>query len=476
MMGIVSTGCYIPYYRLSRDRIAAAWGRSSLKGERSVANNDEDSITMAVEAAFNCIEDRGVIDGLFYGTTSSPYLEKSGAGLIATACDLKDEIMTADYGSSLRAGLAALTAAINTVKAKSAKNILVTASDCRLGYPRSDQEQLFGDGAAALLIGEDDVIAKFEAHYSVNNEIVDIWRTNGDTFVRAGEERFILTEGYQAAMTTAISAVMEKAGIKPADVGKLVLSTPNLKVNLSVAKRLGFDPKSQVQDSLMSSVGNCGVAQPLMLLIAALETAAPGDKLLLAGYGNGADAYVFTVTDNISRFKEQNGIKRYLEQKAQLPSYERYLSYRGILEAVPGEPFRLFPSNSAYWRDRKSILRFHGSKCRQCGVSCFPIQRVCHACGAVDDYDHIPCYDKKGKVFTYSVDKLAGRSDDPVVVQTVVETDDGSRFYMLMTDCDPAEVEIGLAVEFTFRQIYKGANYYNYYWKCRPVRDGRVEQ
>jgi 3-hydroxy-3-methylglutaryl CoA synthase len=45
MAGIVSYGAYIPLWRLARDAIAEAWGSGSIRGERSVANNDEDTIT-----------------------------------------------------------------------------------------------------------------------------------------------------------------------------------------------------------------------------------------------------------------------------------------------------------------------------------------------------------------------------------------------------------------------------------------------
>jgi hypothetical protein len=45
MAGIISYGGYIPLWRLASDAIAEAWGSSSIRGERSVANNDEDTIT-----------------------------------------------------------------------------------------------------------------------------------------------------------------------------------------------------------------------------------------------------------------------------------------------------------------------------------------------------------------------------------------------------------------------------------------------
>ena len=45
MAGITSYCAYIPLWRLARDAIAEAWGSGSIRGERSVANNDGDTIT-----------------------------------------------------------------------------------------------------------------------------------------------------------------------------------------------------------------------------------------------------------------------------------------------------------------------------------------------------------------------------------------------------------------------------------------------
>jgi len=48
--GILSYGVYVPFYRLARAEMGKAWGIPSLPGERAVANRDEDSLTIAVEA------------------------------------------------------------------------------------------------------------------------------------------------------------------------------------------------------------------------------------------------------------------------------------------------------------------------------------------------------------------------------------------------------------------------------------------
>jgi hydroxymethylglutaryl-CoA synthase len=473
MIGITSFGAYIPVYRLSRDLVARAWGRGSLKGERSVANHDEDALTMAVEAATDCLRgfERGSVDGLFLATTSAPYREKLNAGLTATALDLRRDLVTADFGNSLRAGTAALRAALDTVRAGSARCVLVAAADCRMGYPRSDQEQWFGDGAAALMFGQGKVIATVESALSINNEMTDIWRNSDDRYVRVGEGRFILSQGFSAVSEEVIRSILKQSGKKPSEITKLLIPSPDGRSHAAVVKRLGF-AEAQVQEGLFSSVGHCGAAHPLVLLVSALESARPGDTLLMVSYGDGADALVLEVRDAVADLPARRGIRHHLATKATLSSYEKFLSFRGILEGAPAEPFRLFPSASAYWRDRNSILRCHGSRCNRCGKAIFPVQRICFHCRSKDDYGEVRYSDRTGTVFSFTGDQLAGRGDDPVVVQTVLDMEDGARLYLMMTDCDPAEVRVGLSAELTFRRIHEGADFHNYFWKCRPLKNG----
>ena len=474
-VGISLCGGYIPYLRLDRGVIAQIWGRHSIGGERSVANNDEDSITMAVEASRNCVVGQGVeeVDGLFFATTTAPYKEKMNASLIATAVDLKREITTADFAHSLRAGTGALKAAFDAVKSGSMGNVLVAASDCRIGYPRSDQEQAFGDGAAAVMASSENLLATFEGSYSICNEMMDVWRNPEDTFVRTWEGRFILGEGYINHMKEVVSGLFGKYGLEPKDISKAILPAPDVRTHGSVVKQLGFQMETQVQNPLLSIVGHCGSAHALLMLVEAIEEASSGDMLLLANYADGADAMLFRVTEAIKRERNQRSVKDYIEEKSLLASYVRFLSYKGLVESVPGEPFRLMPSATASWRDRRSILRCHGSKCTECGKVTFPVQRICYHCDSKDTFEEVPISYMMGEVFTFTLDNLAGRSDDPVVVQTVADFgEEKVRFYGMMTDCDPSEVEVGTPVSLTFRRIYEGVGMHNYFWKCRPVRRG----
>jgi hydroxymethylglutaryl-CoA synthase len=475
MSGIISYGSYVPLWRLSRDAIGAAWGRASLGGERSVANNDEDTVTMSVEAVLDCLSgtDRDSIDGLYFASTTSPFREKQCAALVAAAADLKPDIITADFSNSLRAGTSALRAALDAVNSGSAQNVIVVAADCRLGYPRSDYEQNFGDAAAALLVSKKGKpIASIKASYAISNDMYDVWRLDKDTFVQSWEERFLIEHGFTENMSKAITALMKKQNLTAGDITKAVFYAPNARSQQQLARNLGLDPKTQLQDLLNSNLGICGCAHALLMLVAALETAKEGDKFLVASYGDGSDAFLIEATAEVDKAKsDRRGVKGFLASKQALPTYDRYLSYRGLLELQPGEPFRLFPAATTSWRERNWAVRFHGSKCKNCGTTTFPIQRVCYNCQSKDNYEEVRLSDKRGKVFTFSLDNLAGRSDDPLIPQTVIETDsDNTRIYCIMTDFEAKEVKIGMPVEMTFRRFYEGAGMYIYFWKCRPIR------
>ncbi len=473
MAGIVSYGAYIPKNRLSRDELARAWGGNSLKGERSVANHDEDSITMAAAAAMDCLQgmDTDSVDALFFASTSSPYTEKQAASIVARVLDLRRDIFTADYAGSLRAGTSALRAALDAVKSGSARNVLVTAADCRLGAPRSIDEQAFGDGAGALLVGADSAVAEVEDVYSISQEITDVWRTSEDRFVRNWEDRWVIMHGYDATTREAVTGIMKRNNLEAADIARAVLTGPNPRSHQALARALKFDPEKQVQDLLFGSVGNTGTAQPLMLLAAALEEAGAGDRMLLAGYGDGSDTFILKATEALGSLSERRGIKGHLSSKRALDRYEQYVRYRGLMETEAEEAVRksMRSSATALWRTNNSVLSLHGSRCKICGTTSFPVQRVCYGCQSKDQFEEVRLTDEKGKVYTFSLDNLAGGVEPPTPM-TVIETESGARVYCEMTEAAPDELKVDMPVEMTFRRVHQGAGFINYYWKSRPVR------
>ncbi|MDO8673248.1 MAG: short-chain dehydrogenase, partial [Dehalococcoidia bacterium] len=103
MIGIVSFGGYIPRLRLSRKSIVQQIGwlnpaiAGGAQGERSMCNFDEDSVTMAVAAARDCLvgQNKQKVDGVYLASTTLPFADRLNAGIVTTALNLRDEIMTA---------------------------------------------------------------------------------------------------------------------------------------------------------------------------------------------------------------------------------------------------------------------------------------------------------------------------------------------------------------------------------------------
>ena len=473
MAGIMSYGAYIPIHRLSKAEIARAWGTNEVPGEKAVANYDEDSLTMAVAAAMDCLKgiDTGGIEGLYFASTTSPYKEKQSAATIATVLGLDRGAFTMDFSGSLRAGTNAMRAAMDAVNSGSAKSVLVCASDVRIGHPMGSREMAFGDGAAALLIGDTGVIAEIEGIYTLYNELQDVWRSDRDLFVRSGEERFIMEEGYTRVVLEAVSAALKRFNLSPKDFSKAAFNSPNPRQLGAVARKLGFDLKTQVQDTLHSSVGETGTAMSLMYLVAALEEAKGGDRILLAGYGNGCDVSSLKVTDEIDEVRDRRGIKRHLASKRMISGYNKYLRWRELIDVQPPPrppiEFRQ-PSPTAQWRENQGELRLRGTKCKSCGTPQYPPQRICMYCKTKDEFEYYSFLDKEAKVFSFSHDYVMETVDPPVTV-TVVDFEGGGRIMCDMTDRDPEEARVGMAVEMTFRRLYYVGGIYNYWWKCRPV-------
>jgi hydroxymethylglutaryl-CoA synthase len=481
MVGICSYGAYIPWHRLDRRNFVKAWGGFAIPGERSVAYYDEDSVTMAVEAGMDCLGDvdPSQVDGLFFATTTSPYKEKQCSALIAMPLDLRRDIRAADFNTSLKSGTTAMALAADSIKAGSARKILVTVADSRIGGLSGFQEQTIGDGAAAFLLGTDDVIAEIQGVYSISDELSGTWRSDGDTFVRFWEDRMVQDEGYLPVLSEAIRGLLRQCRLEPKDFAKVVIDCPgDPRGHGKLAAGLGFDG-SQVQDPLniFMSVGFCGCAGAPMLLVSALEEAKPGNRILFAGSGNGADVFVLEVTPAIEKLGPRRGIKKHQAAKRMLGNYNDYLRWR---ELVPLEaarrPDKQHNKVSAIWRERKVLLGLYGIKCKSCGAlqydnganSTTPI-RVCAVCQAQDNFEDHRFAKKRGRVFSFTHDSLSPSADPPSSI-VLVDFEGGGRAFFDCTDRDPEALRIGTHVEMTFRKMHFDRGITNYFWKARPVR------
>ena len=470
MVGIVAHGAYVPRFRLG----AGTTGWTGHQ-ERSVANFDEDSVTMAVAAGLDCLRglSRRQVEGLYFASTTTPYAEKQGAAIIAAALDLRPDVFTVDITDSLRAGTTALRTALDAVAAGSVNQALVVVADSRQGAPRSDTERNSGDGAAAFLVGKEGVIAELVGAFTLAENMLDSWRSAGDAFVRSWEDRFATEEGLERIIPEAVAGFLQKFDLELEEVTRVAFYAPDARRHARLARRLGLR-SDQVQDPLFGRLGNTGAAFSLMQLSGALGKASPGQMFLAVSYGDGSEVLGFRATDlAVDDGDDCGGLPAYLESRAVLENYETYARWREVwlTDDAARRPTPSSPSVTALWRESNKNLRLYAGKCVVCGYVQYPPQRVCVNCREKTDSEPIRLSDHAGHVFTYSLDYIAGAVDTPLVV-SVVDFDGGGRIICMMTDRELGEVEVGMPVDMSFRKLRVVNGIHNYYWKAIPRRFG----
>ena len=474
--GIKAYGAYIPKYVVGRAQIAKAWDFPSVPGTKAVANYDEDSLTMAVEAGLDCLRgtDEKSIDGLFFASTTSPYLEKASSSIIAVALDMREDIITMDFNNSLKAGTSALITAADMIEAGKAKSILVIASDMRNPEPLTMYEYAFGDAAAAFLVSDEDCCMEIVDYVSRSEDLVGPWRRAKDDYIRQSAGKYDDLQGYGYNTVAAIKALAAKTGVDMAKIGKACIYGSDVRAPSKIGKQIGI-PSKNVCDNLFMTLGDTGTTQVFMTLIAALKR--PKDEaILLVGYGDGADAILLQVTDK-QKLKELKHTRRaymiYSAMTEPVPEYTKYLFFRNSLRK---EPFKRKTSTITVHRDGNFIARMHGVRCLKCGTVQYPIWKSCIEpnCQASEQMEEIKLQ-KKGTIFTFTLDHLEGGDYyETPIPRCVIDLDGGGRILLNMTDGNPKDVKIGMEVEMTFRKIHEGGEFFNYYWKCRPIRERAV--
>ena len=486
MIGITSYGAYIPRLRLDRMAIfqAMGWFAPAIimvaQGERSMCNHDEDALTMAVAAARDCLtgKDKRQIDGGYLCSTTLPFADRQNAGILKTALNLPDAMITADFTSSLRAGTTGLLTALEVVQGGSRKSILVTAADKRETRPAYFYEMWFGDGAAAMMVGTEDVIAEFKGSYTVSYDFVDHYRGAGKTYDYMWEERWVREEAYSKFIPEAVAGLMKKIGITMDDVQKVVFPCLFKAEHKAIAKAIGAAPE-KVIDTMHEVCGETGAAHPLLMLAAALEQAKPGDGILLAGFGQGCDALYFKATEAIDKLAPRSGVKGSLANKKTIDNYLKFLKFRNLIDPEMGIRAEA-PTQTAMtvlWRKRKMLTGLVGGRCRDCGTPQFPRMDICvnPKCGHVDTQDDYEFADVPARIKTFTGDLLAV-SVDPPTTYGMIQFEGGGRFMADFTDCELADCKVGLPVKMAFRRRFTDCErgFAGYFWKAVPQAGAAV--
>jgi 3-hydroxy-3-methylglutaryl CoA synthase/NAD(P)-dependent dehydrogenase (short-subunit alcohol dehydrogenase family) len=481
MIGITSYGAYIPRLRLDRMSIFQAMGwfvpaiALVAQGERSMCNWDEDAVTLAVEACRDCLkgQDKPSLDALYLASTTLPFSDRQNAGIVAAALNLPKNIITLAMTASQKAGTSALITALEAIRGGGKHHILVAASDRRETRAAYFYEMWFGDGAAAVCVGDQDVIAEFKGSYSVSCDFVDHYRGAGHAVDYVWEERWARDEGYSKIIPEAVTGLMQQLGITMSDVDRLVFPCIFKAEHRRIADILGASPE-KLGDTLHEVCGETGAAHSLVMLTAALENAKPGDQILAAGFGQGCDALYFVVTDAITRPTPRNGVRGSLATKKTIDNYPKFLKFRNLIQTEMGIRAEA-PSQTAMtalWRKNAMILGLVGGKCRNCGTPQFPKMDICvnPACQAVHTQEDYLFSERQAVIKTFTSDLLAV-SIDPPAKYGMIQFEGGGRFMADFTDCDFEDLAVGLPMKMMFRRRVedKTRGFVNYFWKAVPI-------
>jgi hydroxymethylglutaryl-CoA synthase len=477
MAGIAAYGACIPRLRLARSTLAAAmgWvntGLAAARGERSACSWDEDSLTLAVEAARDALPDvdeRAGIGRVAFASTTFPFADRSNATLLAAALGIADNARGADVTGSLRAGTTALAQALAECAAPGARPALVVAADRRLAKPGSDQESALGHGAAALVVGPADGLAALVGARHLGADFVDHYRASGESFDYVLEERWAREAGWFELAPRTVSALLDEHGIDPASINHVVIPAATATAR-KVASLAGLR-EDALADTLAARCGDTGCGHALLMLAQVLGRAAPGELILVVGFGQGVDALLFRATAAVADRRPLRGVDGCLAHRHEETHYVRFLSHCGLLPVEFG--MRAERDNrtaqSVAWRKRDAITAFTGGRCRDCGTVQFPRARVCvnPECRRTDTQDAHRLADGTGRIKTFTEDWLAYSARPPLVYGNVAFAEGGNAF-IEFTDFEPGEAQVGLPVRFVFRlkDVDRVRGFRRYFWKA----------
>lgn len=471
MTGITAIAIHLPRLRLQRASMAAAMDwlcpRSDTRGARSLAFWDEDPVTMGVAAARACLgqapEARTAVRAITFATTSPVFAEPQQASLLHAALRLPGQALAQDTGGTLRCGLLALQAAL-----EGAGPALVVAADMPSHTPGSLAEMRFGDGAAAALVGAGPALLDYRGGASLSAPFIERYRGAGHALATDWEERWVREEGFLDLVPRAIAEALGKAQLSPADIQHFILPCVIPGAAKAVAQAAGLGA-ARLAQNLDTECGDTGSAHALVMLSHAMAQMRPGERVVVAQFGQGATALVLEATSAIAGVAP--AASAMIGAGIAETNYMKLLTFRGLLPWERGLRGRL-PVNEALttaYRNAQALLGFVGGRSPQTGQVQFPPSRlaVAEAGFFAEPQDPWPLADLGGTLATATTDRLAF-SRCPPNCYGLVDIPGGARLMMDFTDPDAARLAPGDAVHFVFRikDMDERTGYRRYFWKA----------
>ena len=306
---IVGTGAYVPEQIATNDDLARIvetndeWIRSRTGiGERRIATTETNSY-MAAQAAKQALDQAGIapedVDLILLATSSPDYCFPNGA------CEIQEQIGAVNAaGYDISAACTGFVFALNTahafIQAGIYRTALVVGADVLsklLDWTDRGTCVLFGDGAGAVVVQAADrgvIGVKMHSDGTKGGVLTCGSRTNGNFLLGKKPELGYMTMDGQEVFKFAVKKVpeiikelLEENRTSLEEIRYFVLHQANYRISESVAKRLKADISKFPAN--MERYGNTsGGSIPLLLdEMNRKGMLAPGDKIVLSGFGAG---------------------------------------------------------------------------------------------------------------------------------------------------------------------------------------------
>lgn len=475
-VAIAAVGAYAPRLRIDAEAFDAAWGQFHASGveQKAVPEADEDSLTMAVEAAERALtaagRDGADVAHLALGTTRPPMAEEDLTARLASVLGAPADVTTRTVTGSTRAGAQALDGALDAGPWGESV-ALVIASDCPRGAPDSEREHAAGAGAAAFVLDSD-------GPGTVEGRASNVEAYPGTRFRPTGDDETTglgVTQYDRDAFTTTLGGAT--SGLDVAlDVDAAAVQSPDGKLPYRATGALGVSAADISAADTVSTLGDTGAASTFLGAATAFEDGA--DRVLIAAYGSGAGANAFVVDGAVP-------VAASLDGDTEL-TYPEYLRRRGEITSDEPEGGGAYVSVPSWQRTLPQRHRLVAGRCPNCGALNFPPDGACRDCN--ERPDDVETVELPGTGTVEAVTHIAQGGAPPEFVEqqsrsgpfaSAVVALDGPAgeetvsvpTQVLTGGAEP--VEVGTTVDTTLRRIYTQEGVIRYSFKAQPTDANR---
>lgn len=408
-----------------------------------VSNFDEDALTMACHAAFDCLERSGVKpDHVMLCSNSLPSWPV--AGYLLDALALPQNTPVSINTGSWRSAIDTLHVASQL--ASSGNNVLLIASEQLTGFINPDSNLHLADASCALLV-------------TPGSNSQPIFRINGYSTVSDIFEPLLVgpdgkMERFKDARFTARQAVSSLSSLFREGVGDdaVALSAFDERLSGSLQRLLQFKGSRHIPVPFR---GYAGCVQPFLAL--AGSEIEEGKNLHLIALGAGASSITLVAGSARTSGSKTAGNGR------EIVSHEKLRRIRSFMDDTK-QARQIFSSQQIISRDRDLLLRLKGKRCSGCGrVFTLPV-RVCSGCHSADNFE-TKYLSRNGSIFTFTHEYYVPAPVPPVTM-VAVDLDGGGRMTVQATDSSPDKIKIGAKVRLVLRRYHSGGGMPNYFWKA----------